>query len=118
MARHFYKHKILLDENFYYRHHLPKLNRAFDVKHIVDDFHQTGLKDPQVYKFARNRGRILVTFNFDDFRELAKTSNTIGVVGVSNNILPDDIDKKLTALFTKRTKKSLFGKLTIVSGET
>lgn len=117
MTRRFYKHKILLDENFFYRSYLPKLNRNFDVKHIKDDFKQTGLKDPEIYKFALNSGRILVTFNSNDFRELAKTSKDTGVVGVSGNMLPEVIDKKLTALFHKSPKKSLLGKMTTISGE-
>lgn len=118
MTKRFFKHKILLDEDVYYRFYLPLLNSLFDVKHITQDYNQIGLKDPDVYKFAVKEGRILVTFNTKDFRELTIISKRIGVVGVSSNLPIDSIDKKLTALFRKSTAKSLLGKLTTLTGET
>lgn len=118
MTKRFFKHKILLDEDVHYRFYLPKLNSLFDVKHITEDYNQAGLQDPQVYKFALKKGRILVTFNTKDFRELALTSKKIGVVGVSSNLPIDIIDKKLTSLFRRATQKSLLGKLTVITGET
>lgn len=118
MTKRFFKHKILLDEDVHYRDYFPTLNSLFDVKHITQDYNQIGLKDPQVYKFATKEGRILVTFNTKDFRELATTSNKIGVIGISANLAIDVIDKKLTALFRKATEKSLLGKLTTLTGET
>lgn len=117
MTKRFFKYKILLDENVYYRAYFPSFNSLFDVKHITEDYNQVGLKDPQVYKYAVNLERILITFNIKDFRELAITSKKIGVVGVSSNLPADVIDKKLTALFRKATTKSLLGKLTTITGE-
>ena len=118
MAKRFYKHKILLDEDVHYRFYFPTLNSLFDVKHITEDYNQVGLKDPQVYKFAVKEERILVTFNTKDFRELVKTGRKIGVIGVSSNLPIETIDKKLTAFFRKATKRSLVGKLTTLTGET
>jgi len=46
------------------------------------------------------------------------TSRSTGVIGVSENLTLEQIDKKLTALLNKSTKKSLLGKLTIITGET
>jgi predicted nuclease of predicted toxin-antitoxin system len=117
MTRRFFKHKILLDENVYSRSKFPILNSLFDVKHITEDYNQAGLKDPQVYKLAVKEGRILVTFNTKDFRELATTSQKIGVIGLSI-MTPNVADKKLTALFRKSTTKFLLGKLTTLTGET
>lgn len=61
---------------------------------------------------------IVVTFNVKDFLGFIELSKTTGVVGVSTNLSDEDIDKKLTALFTKSTQTSLFGKVTYISGET
>lgn len=113
----FYKHKLLLDENFPIKTHFPALNRRFDLKHIKADLNHEGLSDPEVYALARKQGRLVVTRNIKHFKELAQTSSETGVIGVSENLLFDQVDKKLVALLTKSTKKSLFGKLTVISGE-
>lgn len=118
MTKRFYKHKILLDENVHYRSYFPTLNKLFDVKHITEDYNQIALKDPDVYKYAVKEERILVTFNIKDFRELAKTSKKIGVIGISSNMPLNIIDKRLTAFFRKASEKSLLGKLTTITGET
>lgn len=113
----FHKHKLLLDENFPIRTHFPALNRRFDLKHIKADLNHEGLSDPEVYTLARKQRRLVVTRNIKHFKELAQTSNDTGVIGVSENLTFDQVDKKLTALLTKSTKKSLLGKLTTISGE-
>lgn len=118
MPQKFYKHKLLLDEGFFYRQSLPITNSRFNVKHISGDFGQGALPDPQVYEFAKARDRIIVTFNIKDFKPLASVSKSTGIIGVSANLSLEQIDKKLTALLNKSTKKSLLGKLTIISGET
>lgn len=117
MPRKFYKHKLLLDEGFFYRQSLPILNSRFDVRHIAGDYKQISLADPQVYNFAKQEGRIIVTLNIKDFKPLVGRSKLTGVIGVSANLTLDQIDKKLTVLLLKSTKKSLLGKLTIISGE-
>ena len=116
-TRRFYKHKLLLDENFPIRRHFSALNSRFDVKHVGADLNQEGLSDPEVYALARKQKRLVITRNIKDFKELAQTSNDTGVIGISPNLTFDQIDKKLTALLNKSTKKSLFGKLTTISGE-
>ena|SRR3989344_4691315 len=118
MVKKFHKHKLLLDENFDSRKFFPKLNNRFDVKHLSQDLRQIGLKDPEVYKYAINNNRLVVTFNIKDFKPLAPTSNKTGIIGVSANMSLEDIDKKLAALLNKSSKKSLLGKLTLISGET
>ena|SRR3989344_6230759 len=117
-TKRFYKHKLLLDENFPIRKHFPFLNRRFDLKHVGVDLNLEGLSDPEVYALARKENRLVVTRNIKDFRELALTSNDTGVIGISPNLIFEQIDKKLTALLNKSTKKSLFGKLTTISEET
>ena len=117
MPRKFYKHKLLLDEGFYYRKDLPITNSRFDVKHITGDYKQSELSDPQLYEFAKQKGRILVTLNVKHFKPLVSTSKLTGVIGISANLTLNQIDKKLTALLSRSTKKSLLGKLTTISGE-
>lgn len=117
MPKRFYRHKLLLDEGFYSRQSLPITNSRFDLKHISGDFKQEALPDFQLYEFAKEKSRILITFNVKDFKPLAKLSKLTGVIGVSANLTLEQIDKKLTALLNKSTKTSLLGKLTIISGE-
>ncbi len=117
MTKRFYKHKLLLDENFPVRKYFPALNRRFNVKHVGADLNLAGLSDPEVYALARKENRLVVTRNIKHFKELAQTSSDTGVIGVSQNLTFAQVDKKLTALLNKSTKKSLFGKLTVISGE-
>lgn len=117
MPRKFYKHKLLLDEGFYYRKELPLANSKFDVKHILGDYHQDALPDRSVYEFAKEKQRVLITLNIKHFKPLASLSNKTGIIGISPNLTLEQIDKKLTALLTKSTKKSLLGKLTTISEE-
>ena len=114
----FYKHKILLDENFYTRSYLPKLNKKFTVKHILQDFKHKGLSDWAVFQFAAKNHMVLVTFNVKDFVGFVTLSKTTGIVGVSSNLDELNIDKKLTALFSRSSEHTLFGKVTYVTGET
>ncbi|MBI2338625.1 DUF5615 family PIN-like protein [Candidatus Daviesbacteria bacterium] len=117
MPQKFYKHKLLLDEGFFYKQSLPITNSRFNVKHIKGDYKYTSLSDPKVYAFAVKEDRIIVTLNVKDYKPLAPLSKLTGVIGVSANLSLDQIDKKLTALLTKSTKKSLLGKLSTISEE-
>jgi predicted nuclease of predicted toxin-antitoxin system len=118
MARKLYKWKLLLDENMPSRQRFPRLNSRFDIKHVRDDFHATGSKDPAVYEIARTSGRLLITFNGDDFQALALKSTETGVISISPNMRNDQIDTKLTALLTKGGKGAFLGKMTNLSPET
>mgnify|MGYP001604440354 FL=1 len=61
---------------------------------------------------------IIVTFNVKDYVDFVDITHSTGVIGVSHSLENEDIDKKLTALLTKSTEKSLFGKITHITGET
>ena len=117
MPKKFHKYKLLLDENFSIRSSFPLLNRRFDVKHIATDLRLAGMPDSQVYELARIEGRLLITYNTKDFSNLALKSIETGVIGVSANLSIGQIDKKLVALLIKSSKRTLFGKLTVISGE-
>jgi uncharacterized protein DUF5615 len=100
MAKRFYKHKVLIDEQLYHRHGYPLLNEHFDVKHIRDDLHLDSLPDPQVYELAVKQGRIMLTTNVRHFRPLLR-DDCPGIIGIPGAWLPDRIDTKLTALLMK-----------------
>src|SRR3990167_6971904 len=117
MVKKFYKHKLLRDENFPVRSYFPTLNQRYDLKHIVEDFDRAGLSDPKVYKLAQKEDRLVVTYNIKDFEKLAAKNMETGVIGVSHNLSLEQLDKKLTSLLNKSTRKSLLGKLTTITGE-
>ena len=117
MTRTFYKHKLLLDEGFPPRSYFPLVNERFDVKHIKDDFRKIGLPDTEVFAFAVQLKRIIVTYNAKDFRPLAATSKETGVIGISALMPYHQIDNKLTSLLTNSSAKALLGKYTALHQE-
>ena len=118
MSKKFHKFKLLLDENMPARLKFPRLNSRHDLKHLRDDFHITGISDPQVYEFAKKENRLILTFNGDDFRELATRSRKTGIIFLSDSLQDERIDTKLTALLSKSTSNALYGKFTTLTGET
>ncbi len=117
MTRRFHKHKLLLDENFPPRSYFPNLNGKYDLKHLTTDLNKASLPDPEVYKLSQKQERIIVTYNIKDFVPFLKIGANTGVIGVSPNLSDEQIDKKLTALLMRSTKKALLGKLTTITGE-
>jgi hypothetical protein len=117
MTKRFYKHKLLLDENFPVRSYFPKLNNRYDLKHVSADLGLSSIPDSQVYELAQTEGRIVVTYNIKDFISLVENDTESGLIGVSPSLQPDQVDKKLTALLNKSTKKSLLGKLTVITSD-
>lgn len=112
MPRKPYRHKLLLDEGLYLKKALPRTNSRHDIKHIKHDLHKGGISDKEVYSIAVKNKRIVVTYNIDDFKNLARKSSNSGVIVISQGILPDQLDKKLNAMLSKKTPKSLYGKYT------
>ncbi len=92
-----------------------RLNSRYDLKHIRDDFHLIGLPDPNVYDFARRRGRLILPFNGDDFKPLVTKSQETGVIYLSDHLLNEKIDTKLTALLSKSTPKTFYCKFTTIT---
>ena len=76
------------------------------------------MPDIKVYEFARRDKRLVVTYNEKDFRKLADKSEDTGIIGVSGNLSPEQIDTKLTALLLKSKPKDLYGKFAPLSGVT
>lgn len=113
-----HRHKLLLDEGLYPRKALSRANSRHNIKHIKHDLNKGGIKDEEVYAIAVKEKRIVVTYNIDDFKKLATKSLSSGVIGVTQGILPDQLDKKLNALLSRKTPKSLYGKYTPLSPKT
>lgn len=82
------------------------------------DLNLGSLSDPKVFALAHKENRLLITYNTKDFIKLVEKNANAGLIGVSAHLPPDQVDKKLTALLTKSGSKTLFGKLTTISGET
>jgi predicted nuclease of predicted toxin-antitoxin system len=87
------------------------------VKHITKDLQKSGLSDHKVYEVAKEQGRLVVTYNDKDFLPFAETSEHSGVIGVSSNLTPPQIDTKLVALLRKSSQKRLYKAFTYISGE-
>lgn len=66
----------------------------------------------EVYTIASREKRIIVTYNIDDFKKLIKQNKETGVIGIVQGITPDQLDRKLNSLLSKRSEKSLYGKYT------
>ena len=112
MPRKPYRHKLLLDEGLYLKKALPRTNSHNDIKHIKHDLRKGGIRDKEVCTIAIEAKRIIVTYNINDFKRLANKSLNSGVIGISQGILPDQLDKKLNALLSRNAPKSLYGKYT------
>jgi predicted nuclease of predicted toxin-antitoxin system len=117
MPKHFHKHKLLFDENMDVRQLFPRLNEHFDVKHVRDDLHLGGLKDPSVYDLAVVQGRIILTINGDDFRPLVGTKQDAGVIKIPDAWTRERIDSKLTALIMRHGPKYFAGHYRILATE-
>ena len=118
MSGKFHKFRLLLDENMPPRTDFKRLNHLFDVKHIALDLKQAGLSDEKVYQEAAKLHRLIVTFNGNDFIDLASRSKETGILFVSDNLSSERIDTKLTSLLLRSTSNSLYGKFTTLTGET
>jgi Domain of unknown function (DUF5615) len=64
----------------------------YEVKHVAEDLHKSGLTDQAVYELAKQQGRLIVTYNHKHFRPFADKSVQSGIIGVSANLSPSQID--------------------------
>lgn len=118
MSPKFHKFKLLLDENMPARRKFALLNHLFDVKHVAFDLRKGGLRDAEVYQEAVKMHRLIVTFNGKDFKPMAANAKETGVIFVSQNVPNEQLDTKLVALLIRSTPNALFGKFTVLTGET
>ena len=114
----FRRYKLLLDEGLPPTTVFPLTKHKHDVKHVRDDFHSIGLKDPDVFKLAVKHKRLLVIYNLKDYKELAESDKSSGIIGISQEMEREQQDKKLLALLTKKKRGEFYGKYNIITGET
>lgn len=86
MPRKFHKYKLLFDENLPPKTSFPKLNKRFDIKHLVIDLDKGGLTDSDVYLLAAKEQRLILTFNIKHFKLISSESQHTGVIGLSRNL--------------------------------
>lgn len=110
-AKH-YRHKVLLDEGLYQRKFLLRTNSRHNLRHIKHDLNRGGIKDEEVHEIAAQQKRIIVTYNINDFKKLATKNKDCGVIGVTQGMSIEQLDKKLSALLNRSTTKSLYNKYT------
>lgn len=115
MVRPFTRFKLLLDEGFFPKKELRRVNSRHDVKHIRKDYSMQGKLDETVYDRAKKEGRLMVVINRKHFRYLVNEKDNSGIIGVSGNITIEEIDKKLSALLLKSRKNDLYGKYTSIT---
>ena len=111
----FYKHKLLLDEGVFSRKLLKRINSRYNIRHIKHDIGKGGLGDKEVYEIAKQEKRIIITYNIKDFRILASQSSDTGVIGITQMLRADQLDKKLNALLSKSSERSFYGRYTPLS---
>ncbi len=109
MGRKWYKYKLLLDENLPPKTSFPRLNSRHNLRHIVHNFHKSGLKDPEVYTLAVKRNLLIITLNEKDFYSLSGKNSKTGIISISPNCSNEQIDKKLTSLLSKHSPNELYG---------
>lgn len=112
MRHKFHRYKLLLDEGLYPRTILRRTNNRHNLKHIKHDFNRGGVSDKDVYDLAVKEKRIIITHNINDFRILARKNKSFGVIGITQGIAPEELDKKLNSLLSKSSENSLYGKYT------
>ncbi len=115
MPLRFYKHKLPLDEGISPKRSLKRINNRYNIKHIKHDLNKGGIKDGEVYEIARKQKRIIITYNIGDFKRLTKKSKDTGIIGITQGITPEELDKKLNSLLSKSSEKSFYGKYTSLS---
>jgi hypothetical protein len=90
------RYRLLLDEMLPAREKFPELNKFHNVRHIVHDFHKSGLTDDLVVSLAKKEKRIVVTKNSRHFLSLCM-KHGVGLIGLTEEMPYEEIDKTITA---------------------
>jgi hypothetical protein len=89
------------------------LPRRSDVKHIAHDYKSAGVSDDKVFGLAFRDKRILVTKNVKHFRPLL-SDYKVDVIGVTEAVGPEELDKAITARLRKWGKTEMSGRFTAI----
>lgn len=107
------RYKLLLDEMLPRRTKYPLLNCFHDVRHIVHDYKKSGSRDDEVLRLAAKEGRILITKNVKHFRPVG-IEYGVDIIGVTETIQPEELDKTIMAKLKKRGRASMSGRFTSI----
>jgi uncharacterized protein DUF5615 len=110
MSKHYFRHKVLLDENLPPRQDFLRLNEHCDVKHIEHDLKLSGAKDPAIYNLAVSQRRIIVSRDNKHFRPQIGTKDDEGGIAIPPHWTPAQIDTRLTALLMRDGPNYFAGK--------
>ncbi|KKW09754.1 MAG: hypothetical protein UY49_C0039G0010 [Microgenomates group bacterium GW2011_GWC1_49_7] len=102
------KCKLLLDENLPPRKKFVRLNTRFNVRHIVHDYHKSGILDSELFKIAEREQRVILTRNEKDFIGNARKKS--GLIGISPKLSTEDIDKCINSNLTTHKRCFVIGK--------
>ena len=111
-----HKFNLLLDENMESRKLFTRINNFHNVKHLTEDLKKSGITDNEVFLIAKHNRRILLTYNFQDFKNF-KLTDQVGIVGISRNLKLIDVDKKVMSFLRNKVESELYGYKHYVSGE-
>ncbi len=109
------RYKLLLDENISPRDRFSILNNRHSIRHLVHDLDKSGISDEDVYALAKKEKRLILTFNRKHFETMAPNSKDTGIIAISTNVSDEQIDKKVTALLSRKMKHDLYGKFHFIS---
>ncbi len=83
-------------------------------KHIKDDYAFAGRDDIDVFRFAKQKGKTLLTANSKDFLRISNTelNNSLGIWTVSSDDPDEQVDMvqkaiEITGLKTKNSRKEI-----------
>ena len=96
------------------REKFPSLNNYHDLKHITHELHKSGIKDEEVISIAKRQQRIIITKNIKHFYERCRIRK-VDVLGISEIVTPEELDKKIMANLKKRRIKKMTGKLVSIT---
>ncbi len=108
--------KLLLDEMFPRRDKYPQLNNYHNIRHITHDLKEKGSSDEEVVKLAKKLGRIVITKNIKHLRELGE-KHSVDILGISETIPPEKMDKQIMAILRKRKYIKLKGRFTKITSQ-
>ena len=110
------KFRLLFDENFSPKP-LKRLKKAgHNIKYAGTPQRRQSLTDRQVFDWACEEKRLIVTRNTKDFRRFMqmRKATATGILSLSPNLKPQEIDKLLTNFLAKSSENKLYGEITTI----
>ncbi len=108
------RYNLLLDEMLPRKEEFPLLNRMHSLRHITHDLHKSGSKDIELVNLASKLTSIIITKNIKHFKNRCAEKN-IDMIGVAEDMLPEELDRSIMAILRKRKQKSMTGQFTKIS---